>query len=162
VIWDTMLDGRFSERELGVVVAHELGHVARNHVSKDVGWYSLFAFPGAYLIARVVRSRGGMARPEAVPLALFVLVVLGLLAAPIQNVITRHQEAEADWLALQTTRDPAAARGLFRQFVPTTYDAPSPGVLDYVLREDHPTIMQRIAMTVAWRRRYAASTAQSP
>lgn len=161
IVWDTMLDGRFSERQLDVVLAHEFGHLSRNHIWKDVGWYALFAFPGAFLISRAVRSRGGMAVPEAVPLALLVLVVLNLLALPLQNVITRHQEAEADWLALRTTRDPTAARQLFRTFVPTTYDEPSPGFLDYLLRENHPTIMQRIAMTVAWQR-YATSAAQSP
>ena len=161
IVWDTMLDGRFSERELDVVLAHEFGHLSRNHIWKDVGWYALFAFPGTFLISLAVRRRGGMAVPEAVPLALLVLVVLNLLALPLQNVVTRHQEAEADWLALRTTRDPAAARQLFRQFVPTTYDEPNPGFLDYVLRENHPTIMQRIAMTVAWQR-YATSAAQSP
>lgn len=161
IVWDTMLDGRFSERELDVVLAHEFGHLARNHIWKDVGWYAFFAFPGTFLISRAVRGRGGMAAPEAVPLALLVLVVLNLLALPLQNVVTRHQEAEADWLALQTTRDPTAARRLFSQFVPTTYDEPNPGFLDYVLRENHPTIMQRIAMTVAWQR-YATSAAQSP
>lgn len=161
IIWDTMLDGRFSERELEVVLAHEFGHLSRNHLWKGVGWYALFAFPGAFLISLAVRRRGGMAVPEAVPRALLVLVVLGLLAQPLNNVITRHQEAEADWLALQTTRDPTAARELFRTFVPTTDGEPNPGFLDYVLRENHPTIMQRIAMTVAWRR-YATSVAQSP
>ena len=161
IVWDTLLDGRFSHRELDVVLAHEFGHLARNHIWKDVGWYALFAFPGTFLIARAVRGRGGMARPEAVPLSLLALVLLGLLASPLQNVITRHQEAEADWFALQATRDPAAARQLFREFVPATYDEPNPGVLDYVLRENHPTIMQRIAMTEAWRR-YATSAAQSP
>ena len=161
IVWDTMLDGRFSERELDVVLAHEFGHLARNHIWKDVGWYALFAFPGTFLISRAVRRRGGMAVPEAVPLALLVLVVLGVLALPLQNVITRHQESEADWLALQATRDPTAARGLFRAFVPATYGEPNPGFLDYVLRENHPTIMQRIAMTVAWQR-YATSAAQSP
>jgi STE24 endopeptidase len=161
IVWDTMLDGRFSHRELDVVLAHEFGHLTRNHIWKDVGWYALFAFPGTFLIARIVRPRGGMRRPEAVPLSLLALVVLGLLALPLQNVITRHQEAEADWLALQTTRDPAAARQLFREFVPATYDEPDPSVLDYVLRENHPTIMQRISMTEAWRR-YATSAAQSP
>ena len=164
VLWDTLVDGRFSYRELDVVLAHELGHLARNHIWKDVGWYALFAFPGTFLIARAVRGRGGMGRPEAVPLSLLVLVILGLVALPLQNAITRHQEAEADWLALQTTRDPVAARALFREFVPTTYAEPNPGVLDYLLRENHPTIMQRIAMTVAWSSytRHATSAAQSP
>ncbi len=162
VVWDTMLSGRFTEREVRVVIGHELGHIARNHVLKGVGWYVLFAFPGLYVISRVARRRGGMTRPEAIPLALLALVVLGLLATPVQNLISRHMEAEADWIALQTTRDPQAATGLFREFVPTTYEEPDPPTWDYVLLEDHPTIMQRLAMVAAWRRRYAASSAQLP
>jgi STE24 endopeptidase len=162
VVWDTMLDGRFSEREVRVVLGHELGHVARNHVLKAVGWYTLFAFPGLFLISRVARRRGGMTRPEAIPLALLALVVLNLLASPLQNAISRHMEAEADWLALQTTRDPTAADGLFREFVPTTLANPDPPTWDYLLLQDHPTIMQRLAMVAAWRQRYAASSAQLP
>jgi len=162
VVWDTMLDGRFSEREVRVVIGHELGHVARNHVLKSVGWYVLFAVPGLFVISRVARRRGGMTRPEAIPLALLALVVLNLLASPLQNAISRHMEAEADWLALQTTRDPTAAAGLFREFVPTTLADPNPPTWDYLLLEDHPTIMQRLAMVAAWRERYAASSAQAP
>jgi Zn-dependent protease with chaperone function len=153
VLWDTLVDGRFSRPELRIVIAHELGHLARNHVWKAVGWYALFAFPGAFLIARVTRRRGGMGHAEAVPLSLLVLVVLGLLSLPLENAISRHTEAEADWMALQTTRDPGAARALFRRFVPTTLDDPSPSTFDYVLLENHPTIMQRIAMAEAWRAR---------
>ena len=153
VLWDTLIDGRFTNRELRVVIAHELGHLARNHIWKDVGWYALFAFPGAYLIARATRRRGGMGQPEAVPLALLVLVVLGLLALPLQNAISRHMEAEADWMALRTTHDPTAAIGLFRRFVPTTLDEPAPSTWEYLVLENHPTIAQRIAMAQAWRLR---------
>jgi Zn-dependent protease with chaperone function len=162
VLWDTLVDGRFSRRELEVVIAHELGHLARNHIWKAVGWYALFAFPGAFLIARATRSRGGMGNPEAVPLALLVLVVLGLLALPLENAVSRHLEAEADWQALRATRDPAAATALFRRFVATTLDEPDPSTLEYLLLENHPTIMQRLAMAKAWRERYATSAAQSP
>ena len=161
VLWDTIVDGRFSDRELAVVIAHELGHVARDHVWKSIGWFALFAFPGTYLIARVTRRRGGMARPEAVPLALLTLVVLGLLALPLENLITRHMEAEADWVALQTTRDPQGATMLFERFVPTTLSNPNPPLWDYLLRENHPTVMQRLAMARAWRR-YATSEAHEP
>jgi STE24 endopeptidase len=153
VLWDTLVDGRFSHPELRIVIAHELGHLARNHIWKAVGWYALFAFPGAFLIARATRRRGGMGSPEAVPLSLLVIVVLGLLALPLENAISRHREAEADWMALQTTHDPASATALFRRFVPTTLDDPSPSTIDYVLLENHPTIMQRIAMAQAWHTR---------
>jgi STE24 endopeptidase len=101
-----------------------------------------------------------MARPDAVPLSLFVLVVLGLLATPVTNVITRHTEAEADWMALETTRDPRGATMLFRRFTRTAYAEPDPGVIEYLVLENHPTIMQRIAMAEAWRVRSAARSAR--
>jgi STE24 endopeptidase len=158
VLFDTLLDGRFTTGELKIVMAHELGHLARNHIWKDVGWYALFAFPGTFLLALVARRRGGMGEAEAIPLVLLALVVLQLLALPLQNAISRHMEAEADWRALFTTRDPKDAVALFRRFVPTTLDEPSPSTWDYVMEENHPTIVQRIAMAKA----YATSAAQSP
>ncbi|HEY8028615.1 MAG TPA: M48 family metalloprotease [Gaiellaceae bacterium] len=151
VLFDTLLDGRFTTGELKVVMAHELGHLARNHIWKDVGWYALFAFPGTFLLGLVARRRGGMGEPEAIPLALLVLVVLQLLAVPLQNAISRHMESEADWRALVTTRDPRDAIGLFRRFVPATLDEPNPSTWDYIWEENHPTILQRIAMAEAWR-----------
>lgn len=150
VLWDTLLDGRFSDEEEAVVIAHELAHHARDHLWKGVAWYALFALPGAFVIARVTRRRGGMARPEAVPLSLLVLVVLTLLAQPLQNVITRHMEAEADWTAFGLTEDPEAAKGLFEGFTTTALADPSPPKWAYVLLETHPTIVQRVELAEKW------------
>ncbi len=97
------------------MIAHEYAHQARSHLLKGIAWYALFAFPGAFLIARATRRRGGIREPAAIPLAILVLVVLNLLALPVQNAISRHMEAEADWVALQTTRDPGAMESLFRR-----------------------------------------------
>ena len=149
-VWDTLLDGRFSDRQVLFVLAHEFGHQVRLHLVKGIAWYALFAFPGAYIIARVTRRRGGMQVPEAVPLALLVLVVLNVAATPLQAGITRHLEQEADWMALQTTRDPQAGQGLFQEFAKTSLGDPDPPTWAYLWFEDHPTLMQRIAMIRAW------------
>jgi STE24 endopeptidase len=161
VLWDTLVDGRFTTREVTVVIAHEIGHLAHNDIWRSVGWYALFAFPGTFLIARITRRRGGMAAPQAVPLSLLALVGLSVLAQPVENVIGRRIEMAADWAALDATKDPQGATGLFRRFVPTTLSQPNPPTWDYVMLEGHPTIMQRLAMVEAWRD-YAASEAQSP
>ncbi len=106
VFWNTLLDGSFSDAEVKTVLAHELGHHSSGHLIEGIGWYALFALPGAWLIAVATRRRGGMANPAAVPLSLLVIVVLNLLSLPVYNVISRHMEQEADWKALETTRDP--------------------------------------------------------
>jgi len=67
VLWNTLLDGRFGDGEVRVVLAHEFAHHAENHIRKGVAWYTLLALPGAYLIARLTRRRGGCARREPFP-----------------------------------------------------------------------------------------------
>jgi Zn-dependent protease with chaperone function len=125
ILWDTLLDGRFDRREVRTVLAHELAHLARRHTLEGVGWLALFLAPVTGLIVLVTRRRGGLARLEA----------------------------EADWSALQATRDPAAARSLFRALARTSLADPDPPAWIYLLDEDHPTIVQRIAMTEEWRAR---------
>lgn len=156
ILWDTLLDGRFSPRQVRVVLAHELGHLSRHHIWKGVLWFVLFAFPIAFVLALATRSRGGLYEARAVPLALLVLVVVGLLALPLQNLISRRIESEADWVALQTTRDPAAARGLFQRFSTVGLEQPDPPSWAYVFLANHPTIVQRIAMANAWQARHRA------
>lgn len=146
-LWKPIVEPPFTPRLDRFVLAHELGHLAHNHIWKSIGWYALFAFPLALLLALATRRRGGMGVPEAVPLAIFVYVVLQLVALPLQNVVTRHLEAEADWSALRATHDPAAGRQLFRLFASETLDDPNPPWWDYVFLENHPTLMQRIEMT---------------
>ena len=150
VVWDTLLDGRFSPNEVDVVLAHELGHHSGDHIAKAIGWFAIFALPGALVLMLATRRRGGMGDPRAVPLALLVAAAWTLVTTPAQNVVSRRAEAEADWKALQTTRDPKAARGLFREFAVTSLGDPSPPTWAYVLLETHPTLAQRVAMADAW------------
>jgi STE24 endopeptidase len=163
---NTLLDGRFSHGELRVTAAHELAHLARQHVHKGFAWFVLFTLPLWYVVALATRRLGGLARPEAVPLALLVATALQLALRPAENVISRRYEAEADWIALGATRDPASAKELFARLSTTDLSQPHPPHWEFVLLENHPTIEQRIAMAEAWaaparRRGAVASPADS-
>jgi STE24 endopeptidase len=94
-----------------------------------------------------------MRNPKAVPPGLLVLVVLQLLALPLNNAISRHLEQEADWMSLQTTRDAPAETALFRDLTTDDYAEPDPPAWDYFLLEDHPPPLDRIAMVEAWKAR---------
>jgi STE24 endopeptidase len=153
ILWNTLLDGRFDRAEVRAVVGHELGHIAHHHQLKRVGWLALFLLPAAALVALFTRRRGGLARPEAVPIALLVYVLLQLATGPLMNIVSRREEAEADWSSLRATRDPAAERSLFRNLATTSLANPDPPAWSYVLDDDHPTIVQRIAMVDAWQAR---------
>ena len=62
-------------------------------------------------------------------------------------------EAEADWMALETTRDAQGVQTLFQRFATTGLSDPSPPTASYLVFNDHPTFVQRIAMARAWARR---------
>ena len=151
VLWDTLLDGRFTRGEERVVIAHELGHVKSRHILKAIGWSALIVLPTLWLLALATRKRGGMGRAENVPFAVLVLTLLSLLTTPVQNAVSRRYEAEADWRALSATKDPQSATRLFRSFQQTSLEEPSPPLWDYLWLENHPTLMQRLAMAQRWR-----------
>ncbi|HEY1688485.1 MAG TPA: M48 family metalloprotease [Solirubrobacteraceae bacterium] len=155
ILWNTLLDGRFDSHEVEVVIGHELGHLAHNHPLKRVGWLLLFLLPAAGIVAVFTRRRGGLGRPEAVPIALLVFVLLQFLASPLMNEVYRREEAEADWSALRATHDPSAARSLFVKLARTSLADPDPPTWSFLLYDDHPTIVQRIAMVDAWQQRAA-------
>jgi len=151
-LWDTLFDGRFTSHEIEVVAAHEFGHIAHRHIWKGLGWSLLLTAPAFLVVEWATRRRGGLQQPEVVPYALFVLALVGLVITPFGNEVSRRYEAEADWSALRATRDPQAAEGVFRKF--TRYDLvqPSPPAWSYVWLDDHPTVVQRIALARAWRK----------
>jgi STE24 endopeptidase len=153
VLWDTILDERFSRAEQDVVIAHELGHVRSRHIVKAIGWTALIILPTLWLLAIATRRRGGVGDPANLPYVFLVLTVLALLTAPIENAVSRRYEAEADWRALNATRDPAADASLFQAFGRSSLEDPNPPLLDYLWLENHPTLAQRIAMAQAWKAR---------
>ncbi|MCW3008317.1 MAG: peptidase [Solirubrobacterales bacterium] len=148
-LWDTLAD-RFPRGQVRVVLAHEIGHLAHRHLSKQIGWFALTILPIALLIALVVRRRGGMAMAAAVPLALFVFVVANLVLTPLNSAVSRRYEAEADWTALRATRDPEAMQRLFVNFTRTALADPDPPGWWHVIYDSHPSGRERVQMAREW------------
>jgi STE24 endopeptidase len=152
ILWDTLLQ-RFPRSEVRVVLAHEFAHLSRDHLLKAFGFMALLALPIALVVALATRRRGGLYEPASVPLAIFVVAALLLVTLPLQTAFTRRIEAEADWVALNTTRDPAAMTGLFRRLGRLSKAQPDPPAWDEVLFGDHPSVIKRIEMAQAWKQR---------
>jgi STE24 endopeptidase len=150
VFWETLLREPFDRAEQKLVLAHELAHHSQDHLPEGIGWFAIFALPGAFVLMLATRGRGGMGAPEAVPLALVVVAALQLASAPVANLITRRIEAEADWMALQVTRDPDALEGVMAAFTETSLSDPDPPGWIHLMTGTHPTLEDRVAMAHAW------------
>jgi STE24 endopeptidase len=150
VLYDTLLDGRFSEPEIVSVSAHELAHVGRRHLWKGLGWFALVAIPCVFLVAWAADRRGGLAEPQAVPIALAVAFGLILLTMPFANAVSRRFEAEADWIALRSTGDPASFVSLEQKLVRSGLVDPDPPRWASLWLGTHPPPMRRIAMAEAF------------
>jgi STE24 endopeptidase len=152
VLWDTLADGGFTRPQVRSVIAHELGHHEHEHIAKQIGWFALLVLPAALAVAVATRRRG-LSDPAAVPLALFVVVILNLLATPLESAASRRYEAEADWAALEATRDPRAMETLHRRFTEQGLADPDPPGWFAFLFDTHPSGLERVEMARAWRER---------
>jgi len=140
VFWDTIL--RFPPRELAVIAAHERAHLDRRHIAKGLTWALLFLVPGLWLVGRAGRPDCA----ELLPRAAFAASIVALVALPLANAVSRRYEREADWIALERTRDPGAAANLFRDLAVSNALQPDPPRWAYVLFADHPSTKQRLEL----------------
>ncbi len=148
VLWDTLVDN-FPHSQVRVVLAHEFAHHAEHHVWKGLAFTALLLLAIGLVAERVTRSRGGIYEPAAIPLAVFVVFALLFVTTPLQSAFSRRLEAEADWRALEVTRDSPSMVGLFQGLTNRSLLDPDPPGWSAVF-DDHPTTLSRIAMAEAW------------
>lgn len=159
VVYDTLLR-EASEDEVVSVVAHELGHAKDN----DVGTATLLAALGAaaavcglYLLGGwtgLLRRAGveSLADPRGIALLVAVATVAGLVATPLQSLVSRRVEARADRHALVLTDDPATFEAMQRRLALVNLADVDPHPVEYALFASHPSTVERIAAARAYAR----------
>ena len=156
LISDTMLDA-YTDDEIEVVVAHELGH----HVHHDL-WFTMLLraltlYGGFFVAARtlvVVAPWLELRGPADVAGAPVLLLVAGVwfgAVSPIGNALSRAQERRADRYALRLTGNPAAFVAAMRRLAQQNLAEDRPSVLARTLFASHPPMRERIAAAEAWR-----------
>jgi len=148
--------------EVRAVTGHEAGHYKLGHIWRYVvilpALAMLFFFLLNRLFAPTARLLGSDARlDEARGLPVFAVVgsVLGLLATPFTNSITRIGETEADLYSLQTVNEPDA---LASALVKTAeYRYPRPSALEEALFYTHPSVEKRVLMGMEWKAKTPAN-----
>lgn len=156
VLYDTLLDAG-TEDQTAFVVAHELGHQARDHVLKNLvvssaGLLAGFAFLG-WLAGRAgFWGWAGAAGPgdlRAVPLLLLLVTAGTVLSMPLEAALSRRFESEADEIAIRLTRDPGAAVAAFRRLALNNLADLDPPAAAVAAFYSHPPIPDRIDAVLA-------------
>ncbi|HEY0506632.1 MAG TPA: M48 family metallopeptidase [Blastococcus sp.] len=157
VVYDTVLE-QLPNAEIESSVAHEIGHVVHRDVLTGtlmgaLGAAAATALLGWLLSWTPLLRRAGAdspGDPRVVPLLLFLVALGGLLAAPVQNLVSRHIEARADLFALDLTRDPDAFISMQRRLAETNLSDPDPPAAWQWFFGSHPTAAQRVAFAHDW------------
>lgn len=157
VVYDTLLR-EASDKEVELVVAHELGHAKRQDVLVGTvigallaaaGVCGLFVLLGSSrVLARVGAS--GPGDPRVLPLVLFLAVFVPLLLAPFTNLVARHVEARADVHSLELTGDVPTFVTTEQRLARTNLSDLDPNPFVYGFFFTHPTGPERIALARAW------------
>lgn len=158
VLYDTLLRD-FPRDQVRVVVAHELVHAEQHHVLKGATWGAILAIPACLMMFAVVGWRTGFepAGPgeagtdlvvRRLAVAAATAIVLSAASAPLGNWVSRAMERQADWGALQATRDPAADIGLQQGLTRTALGVPDPPGWVMFLFGTHPTALERIGLAL--------------
>lgn len=155
VLGDTLINN-FSVDEIGVVVAHELGHYVHKHIIKNIVISILLTFCAFYAADVVLNALcdvfgfTGIDDVAAFPLLCLVFSFFGIIVMPLQNAYSRAMEREADVYALKHTGDKNAFISTMRKLAAINLSDTSPHPLIEFIFYSHPSLQKRID----WARSY--------
>jgi STE24 endopeptidase len=141
VVWDTLLRTA-GERELKLVVAHELGHRRERHVVKGTA----LAVAGAVAAVLVIWLAVGTPEPSDYPQVALLLIALELPALPLGAALSRRWERTADRYSLELTDDRDAYIRTHVALARSNLADLDPPRLAYLTLFTHPTPPERLAL----------------
>jgi STE24 endopeptidase len=161
VLYDTLLRD-FSEDEVRLVVAHELGHVHYRDVPRGLLYLAIVAPLGMFAVARLSERMAPAGGPAAVPAVALSLALLVPAVTTISNQLSRAVEARADRYSLELTDAPDALIGFQQRIVVKNVSDPEPPRWVSFLLGTHPTAMERIGQALAIKDRREAELREGP
>ncbi|MCX7704395.1 MAG: M48 family metallopeptidase [Planctomycetota bacterium] len=157
VLYDTLLKN-FSPQEVKVIVAHEAGHAKHHHIAKGLFLsalgITLFLCFLSFLISAYCTS--GEFRfayqPRVVALLAFWALSFSFLSSPINNLISRRMEVQADIESLRLTDDAESFISAEKKLALSNISELHPTSLVYWFYFTHPTVLERIALAERYRK----------
>ena len=155
LVSDTML-ADYSDDEIEVVLAHELGHHVHHDIWMGIALESALILLGLGVTDVVLRLAGpslGVSSPAdlaGMPLLVLAAGTVSLVLTPAALALSRRHERRADRFALQLTANPSAFISAMRRLGAQNLAEERPSRLVQWLFHSHPPLEERLAFARAW------------
>lgn len=149
ILGDTLLSN-FTNPEIEVVLAHELGHFKNKDVMKQLIFGFMFSLLLFWFAFHALRSfeplfgREGIGDLRQLPLLFLIFFLVSLVTSPLGNLYSRMIEKKADFFALKATNNKDAFISCMRKLGEINLADTDPHPLIEFFLYDHPAIRKRI------------------
>lgn len=147
VLSDTLVEN-FTDSEIEVVVAHELGHYKHHDIAKLLAIQSGFTFLSFFLIdlavSRYVFSLRSIDDIALLPMFIYYLTIINIILLPFVNWYSRRVEKEADRFSIEATKSPKDFISLMEKLARMNLSEIKPNKWVERMLYDHPSIDSRI------------------
>ena len=149
VLSDTLLN-EFSDDEVEVVVAHELGHLKHSDILKMLFIQAVVIFVGLFLVAQLLKKAlivfqlKGIDDIAFLPGILFVFMIFSFILQPVLNGYSRVMERAADRYSLEKTGNAQAFVTLMFKLGEMNLSEFLPSRAIEIFLYDHPPIQKRV------------------
>jgi STE24 endopeptidase len=149
LVSDTLL-AEYSDDEIEMVLAHELGHHVHHDIWKGIAFETVLAFGGFYVAARLLSSFAlaaglrGAADIAGLPLLALGATAVSLVFVPLANAVSRWHERLADRYALELGGNAGAFISAMRRLASQNLAEEHPSLLARILFYSHPPVTERI------------------
>ncbi|NQY73207.1 MAG: M48 family metallopeptidase [Candidatus Margulisbacteria bacterium] len=151
VLFDTLIENHTTQELLGVV-AHEMGHYKKKHITKHMIVSVVTLGMTLFIFSIFMNNPLLFEAFKMTNLSIYSsFVFFGLLYAPIEmilgifsNVMSRKHEYEADAYAVNTTKDPESMIQALKKLSKDNLSNLTPHPLKVFLEYSHPPVMSRI------------------
>jgi STE24 endopeptidase len=156
LVSDTML-AEYSDDEIEVVLAHEIGHHVHGDIWKGIAFESALIVTGFYLASRLLAALApalglrGVDDVAGLPLLLLAAGAVSLVMVPVAHAMSRAFERRADRFALDLTRNPSAFISAMRRLGAQNLAEERPSRVVQWLFYSHPTLHDRISAAQAFK-----------
>jgi STE24 endopeptidase len=151
VFFDTLLN-QLTPQEIEAVLAHELGHFKRHHITKRIVFTFALSLAFMWLLGQLINAEwfyqglGVSSQSEAMALVLFFMALPAFTFpfTPLSSLMSRKHEYEADNFAAQETRSADLVSALIKLYRDNASTL-TPDPLHSAFYDSHPPAALRIA-----------------